>query len=104
METYNNFEKDNENNDSNMERYISRHRNLEKENSGSVIKFKKSESSLKNRKITGEGDYENEPDCAECYYCEYGKAPSRKYIGNKVIFAEDGDGFDVIEYDWSGDN
>ena len=51
-----------------------------------------------------EEDYENEPDCAECYYCEYGKAPSRKYIGNKVIFAEDGDHFDVVEYDWNGDN
>ena len=47
--------------------------------------------------------YYEDHECAMCYYCEYGKNPSRRYIGNKVIFCEDGDHFDVIESDWNGD-
>jgi hypothetical protein len=58
--TCKNFEKDNNNNESNEEKYISRVGYNEKENSGNNINLKASESSFKNRKFMGDVDLENE--------------------------------------------
>ncbi len=47
-----------------------------------------------------EEDYENDPQDVPLgiYYCEYGKNPIREYRGNTIEFADDGDRFNIKNY------
>ena len=42
-----------------------------------------------------EDDYNNSED-GEVYYCEYGSNPVRKWLGERMIYSDDGKSFNVV--------